>query len=213
MPRIRSIAPKFGTTKGSAKSNTKVLEKSEKEVVLYILSSEAEKEITDLNILSSEAEQEEILHDISEKVDTTLGEMETVVVKEVRHHHCEKLKSNHILPDNTHLSSVLIKHCDKSGNIITVESITSAVNLLTSVNHKHFTTKMLKIQQEKIDTRTRENRKIATKNLQLDTYHWIKITYFLLLLLYFYSKLTRRPAAIKLLLLYCLTEPAVMDTS
>ena len=96
--------------------------------------------------------------------------------------------------DNTHLSLVLIKIRKgigiKHSDIITIESIASAVDLssdtkqLTSVNHKHFTTKMLKIQQEKIDTRTRENRKIATKNLQLDTYSWIKITYF-----YFYFSL------------------------
>ena len=81
-------------------------------------------------------------------------------------------------------------------------STTSTVNMLTS-------TKMLKIKQGKIDTRKRENRKIATKNLQLDTYSWISITYFLLL--YFYSKLTTaRQAAIKL---HCMTETAVMVTS
>ena len=70
-------------------------------------------------------------------------------------------------------------------------------------------TKMLKIKQGKIDTRKRENKKIATKNLQLDTYSWISITYFLLL--YFYSKLTTaRQAAIKL---HCMTEKAVMVTT
>ena len=83
---------------------------------------------------------------------------------------------------NTHLSSVLvkirslnqnsnmkgigIKHCeDKSENIITIESIASAVIVdissdtkqLISVNsfqyHKPFITDTLEIQQDKIDTR------------------------------------------------------------
>ena len=86
------------------------------------------------------------------------------------------------LNQNSNMKGIGIKHCeDKSENIITIESIASAVDLssdtkqLISVNsfqyHKPFTTDTVEIQQDEIDTRMRENRKLRPNQ----TGNWTRI--------------------------------------
>ena len=87
------------------------------------------------------------------------------------------------------MKGIGIKHCeDKSENIITIESIASAIisqefivdlssdtKQLISVNsfqyHKPFITDTLEIQQDKIDTRMMENRKLRPNQ----TCNWTRI--------------------------------------
>ena len=76
------------------------------------------------------------------------------------------------------MKGIGIKHCeDKSENIITIESIASAVisQELINVNsfqyHKPFITDTLEIQQDKIDTRMMENRKLRPNQ----TCNWTRI--------------------------------------
>ena len=106
--------------------------------------------------------------------------------------HSSFFSSGQSLNQNSNMKGIGIKHCeDKSENIITIESIASAVDLssdtkqLISVNsfqyHKPFTTDTVEIQQDEIDTRMRENRKLRPNQTGLDKYSWIKNTYF-----YFY---------------------------
>ena len=129
--------------------------------------------IKEQDIPNTETVEEKEVLSLGEVLDTvaigtTLGVPGSEVAEE--NAICSNLKqeiSKHSNSSNTHMgrSESLTTDTDHDS------STTSTVNMLTS-------TKMLKIKQGKIDTRKRENRKIATKNLQLDTGFKLHFFYF-----------------------------------